>query len=473
MNKRIFVLMIVCLLFGSNLYAANGDLIVNNNIGVGTTPAYKLDVSGDVRFTGTLQGGSVPWARLSAFPAACTSGQYVSGIGLTLTCSTPSGGGGGLSGSGTANYVSKWTGGTSLGNSLIYDNGTNVGIGTTSPPASLSVGSGNPFQVNSGGLMSIATSWGGPLVYVREVGSGYGNSNAAIVADTDNANGSSNFSFQGRLVGANTFSVRSDGQGYFAGKLGIGTTAPTTKLQLTNGEFGIGRQSDASPPVRFGIDSYGAIYFTNNAGMVGSSMYYITSGPVSAVVQSKTDGDIYFLTGSSGTGPVTWSSKLYIKNSGNVGIGTTNPTYLLHLSADSAAKPSTATWSFYSDERLKKNIQPYTKGLKEILQINPVTYQYNGKGGIGHQKIMEKDVADEELLSKTNVGIIAQDIQDVVPETVSSHKGKINEDDAEETDLLDFNPHALIFILINAVKELESQIDSLNGQIADLKAQIK
>jgi hypothetical protein len=39
--------------------------------------------------------------------------------------------GGVLTGTGTANYVSKWTGTTTQGNSLIYDNGTNVGIGTT------------------------------------------------------------------------------------------------------------------------------------------------------------------------------------------------------------------------------------------------------------------------------------------------------------------------------------------------------
>jgi len=36
-----------------------------------------------------------------------------------------------ISGTGSSNYVSKWTGAKSLGNSIIYDNGNNVGIGTT------------------------------------------------------------------------------------------------------------------------------------------------------------------------------------------------------------------------------------------------------------------------------------------------------------------------------------------------------
>jgi hypothetical protein len=44
-----------------------------------------------------------------------------------------------IGGSGTANYVAKFTSGSVVGNSSIYDNGTNVGIGTTSPTAKLTV----------------------------------------------------------------------------------------------------------------------------------------------------------------------------------------------------------------------------------------------------------------------------------------------------------------------------------------------
>jgi len=110
----------------------------NKRLGIGTTtPAYKLDVSGDIRFTGTLQGGSVPWQRLTNFPSACPSGQFVRAIGSTLTCATPPGG---LSGSGTANYLPLWTGTTSLGNSILYQTtDAKIGIGTTSPGGKLEV----------------------------------------------------------------------------------------------------------------------------------------------------------------------------------------------------------------------------------------------------------------------------------------------------------------------------------------------
>ena len=46
---------------------------------------------------------------------------------------------GALSGSGTANYHAKWTTSSALGNSIAYDNGTNMGIGTASPTSILTV----------------------------------------------------------------------------------------------------------------------------------------------------------------------------------------------------------------------------------------------------------------------------------------------------------------------------------------------
>lgn len=56
-------------------------------------------------------------------------------------------------GSGTTNYLAKWSNGNTIANSLIFDNGTNVGIGTTSPSALLhlatSSGNGSAMRFES------------------------------------------------------------------------------------------------------------------------------------------------------------------------------------------------------------------------------------------------------------------------------------------------------------------------------------
>ena len=60
------------------------------------------------------------------------------------------------SGSGTANYLSKWTTGTTLGNSVIYDNGTNVGIGTTAPGTAKLKISGGVIDMSSQKITNLA-----------------------------------------------------------------------------------------------------------------------------------------------------------------------------------------------------------------------------------------------------------------------------------------------------------------------------
>ncbi len=50
---------------------------------------------------------------------------------------------------GTANYIARWLTSTGLTTGLIYDNGTNVGIGTSSPTTRLTIDSG---IANVGGI---------------------------------------------------------------------------------------------------------------------------------------------------------------------------------------------------------------------------------------------------------------------------------------------------------------------------------
>jgi len=144
-----------------------------------------------------------------------------------------------------------------------------------------------------------------------------------------------------------------------------------------------------------------------------------------------------------------------VLNNGDVGIGTTAPSYQLQLSTNSAAKPSTNTWTITSDERVKENITPYTHGLAEILKLEPKTFDYNGKAGLPQ--------------TKGNIGLIAQEAMLVLPETVNTYSAKLNESDEEETELYNFDSHAVTFALINAVKELTAKIEAQSVEIELLK----
>jgi len=111
----------------SLLYVRN-----DGNVGIGTTaPSYKLDVNGDVRI-GTLSSGSTD-----------TVVTHSSGVLQSRTIDSRVWGSTLLDGSSlTANYLTKVSDSNTLVNSLVFDNGTNVGIGTTSPSTKLDIGAG-------------------------------------------------------------------------------------------------------------------------------------------------------------------------------------------------------------------------------------------------------------------------------------------------------------------------------------------
>jgi len=103
---------------------AQGNLIVEKDVGIGVKkPAYPLDVKGKIHATGDIctdLGGGKCLSQLTTFVPFF-------------------GGGGGISGSGSTNYLPIWTGSTSLGDSIIYQSGSAVGIDTTSPTQKLDV----------------------------------------------------------------------------------------------------------------------------------------------------------------------------------------------------------------------------------------------------------------------------------------------------------------------------------------------
>ena len=140
---------------------------------------------------------------------------------------------------------------------------------------------------------------------------------------------------------------------------------------------------------------------------------------------------------------------------GNVAIGigsSSNPTYQLQLAADSAGKPATSTWSVISDLRLKQNISPVKDDSLAILgKLSWVRYEYNGQAGTPR--------------GEKAIGLVAQALQEQLPEAVRSTKTKLNEIDADETDVLAIDYHHIIVHSARAIQQLEAEVRSLRALI--------
>jgi len=93
---------------------------------------------------------------------------------------------------------------------------------------------------------------------------------------------------------------------------------------------------------------------------------------------------------------------------GNVHLdGSNNDSYKLHVNGDAYKTGSGgAVWNTTSDIRYKKNVVPFVDGLSLLKQINPIWFEYNGKMGV--------------TSTKPQVGVVAQEIQNILPYTVSS-----------------------------------------------------
>jgi hypothetical protein len=118
----------------------------------------------------------------------------------------------------------------------------------------------------------------------------------------------------------------------------------------------------------------------------------------------------------------------------------------LTIAGATAVKASGTTWANPSDRRLKDDIEDYATGLAAVVQLQPRTFVYNGKGG--------------STAGMRGYGFIAEEVAPIMPETVGVRAGKLDADDEDETDIQTLDQSNLILALVNAVKELAARVDA-------------
>jgi hypothetical protein len=240
-------------------------------------------------FTGnaaTITSGTIATARLATGTA--NSSTYLRGdqTWAAIPATTPGG---------STRQVQYNNAGAFGGDSgFVYDASSNVGIGTASPSAKVTVVNNAP-SVATGQILAAYTGYSGVALTQGSTSEGYlWNINNSYLSLGTN----------------NTERMRIDS----SGNVGIGTTSPATRLHVTSSTAVQARIETTGSSAGFqaftnaGANTVGALDFTSSA-----MIFYTGIGSASA------------------------AERMRIDSSGNVGIGTSSPVGLLHLNTTSGS----------------------------------------------------------------------------------------------------------------------------------------
>jgi uncharacterized small protein (DUF1192 family) len=180
--------------------------------------------------------------------------------------------------------------------------------------------------------------------------------------------------------------------------------------------------------------------FYNVAG--GTLLRGWTGDPATEVFTLDSSGNVY------ATGGLSVDSGTLVVDAANhrVGIGTATPSNILTVVQDSATDPIADAWTTYSSRRWKTNIQTLQGALGKVERLRGVSY-------------------DAKADSQHNIGLIAEEVGEVVPEVVAY---EANGKDAKSVDYA-----RLTALLIEAVKEQQAQIQTLKSEIERLTARLE
>ena len=288
---------------GANTLTSNGVLLGNGTSAISATAA---GTTGQVLVGNT--GGAPTWATLStsavtSFSAGTTgftpNTATTGAVTLAGTLNVANGGTGATSL--TSGYLVKGNGTSAASASVVYDNGTNVGIGTSSPGVTLDVNGTARMQTSllvygSGDRLNIFPQAAGSGVQLLTTN----NTNTAYAPMTLDGTPTI-FNYAGAEL------MRLTGTG-----LGIGTSSPSGRLDVVATSAGGTTYS----------------YFQNNgaSGVSSAGLAFAQSGSIKSSIVAAVYGNDYmtFNVGSN-------TERMRIDSNGYLGIATTSPQRPLHV----------------------------------------------------------------------------------------------------------------------------------------------
>jgi hypothetical protein len=300
-------------------------------------------------------------------------------------------------------------------------NAVNVGIGTSSPPVRLSVqgdDNGSARSVPDQLQIQGATDANKQLLL------GY------LADPSSTADGFGAIQATREFVHDTVLALNPRG-----GSVGVGTSTPAADLEVRGPGFLIGRftnngtTSDKTAVVDFQSGDTVPTTWRVGVGGVGNGL-------------GLTAGQFYFERVGAG-------NLFTVTTSGSVGIGTSAPDDLLTVNGN-ADKPGGGSWGTFSDGRLKNVFGSFHAGLKEVLQLHPIRYQYKEENALG--------IRD----SQEHIGFVAQEVERVIPEAVS----------ADSKGYLLLNNDPVLWAMLNAIKEQQQQIEVQGRQIRAQQRQL-
>ena len=229
------------------------------------------------------------------------------------------------------------------------------------------------------------------------------------------------------------------------GDIGIGTTNPTADFHLVGGA---GTELRVESSVANGNPAI-VVQANTPAGAADVQIYRADGGACACLIlgtATTLEWRLQIPVGDTEELDIAYGNSspfVTFLQTGQMGIGTQTPANTLEVVAGGTTLAD--AWTTRSSRQFKTNVQPLEDALQKVEHLQGVSY-------------------DRKTDGKHEIGVVAEDVDQVVPEVVS-HDPKTHE--AQGVDY-----SRLAALLIEAVKSQQTEIQSQQAELQQLKAQI-